>query len=164
MRPIIAALTAFVVAAAASAASAQAIVYETYSPLVVQSPVVYETWRPAARNYNYNPPVSSPNFTGYTSNYGNYAATTTYYAYSPVTTYSPVVTETVTAYSPVATTAYSPVATTTYSPAVTTYSPVLTAPVVAAPVVTSYYTPVVVRPRYFVPGEPVRNFFRALGP
>ena len=156
MRPFIAAFSVVVVIATASLASAQAVVYETYSPVVtaapvvVQSPIVYETWRPAVRNFNYNPPVSSPSFTGYTSNYGNYAAASTYYAYSPVTAYSPVVTESVTAYSPVVTTAYSPVV--SYSPVVTT------------PVATAYYTPVVVRPKYYVPGEPVRNFFRALTP
>lgn len=156
MRPFIAALTALIVIATASLAPAQSIVYETYSPVVtaapavVQPPLVYETWRPAVRNYNYNPPVSSPSFTDYTSNYGNYAAASTYYAYSPVTTYSPVVAETVTSYSPVVAPSYGPIV--TYSPIVTT------------PVVTSYYRPVIVRPRYFVPGEPVRNFFRAFGP
>jgi hypothetical protein len=48
---------------------------------------------------------------------------------------------------------------TTYRPATTytTYSPVVT----TVPVATSYYTPVVVGPRY-VPGEPVRNLIRAV--
>ena len=152
-------LTVVVLMASSSAALAQAVVYEAYSPVVtapvvsaapvvVESPVVVEAWRPVVTNYRYNPPVSSPGFTSYTSNYGNYGTVTSYYA--PVTAYSPVVSETVTSYSPVVTTTYSPVV--SYSPAVT-YSPV----------VTSYYTPVVVRPRY-VPGQPVRNFFRALGP
>jgi hypothetical protein len=67
-------------------------------------------------------------------------------------TYSPVA-----AYSPVVTSTYSPVVTTTYSP-VATYSPVVTSPVVS-----SYYAPLVVRPRW-VAGQPVRNFFRAMGP
>jgi len=153
MKQLIAATTALLVTAVCSAASAQAIVYETYSPVVttapvvVQSPVVYESWRPVVRNYNYAPPVSSPSFTDYTANYGNRGAIT---SYTPVTAYSPVVTET---YAPVVTQTYSPVVTTTYSPVVTTaYSPV-----------TTYYSPVVVRPRY-VAGQPVRNFFRAMGP
>lgn len=157
-------LTVVALVASSSAALAQAVVYEAYSPVVtapvvsapvvsaapvvVESPVVVEAWRPVVTNYRYNPPISSPSFTAYTSNYGNYGTVTNYYA--PVTAYSPVVSETVTSYSPVVTTTYSPVV--SYSPAVT-YSPV----------VTSYYTPVVVRPRY-VPGQPVRNFFRALGP
>jgi hypothetical protein len=155
MKQLIAATTALLVTAVCSAASAQTIVYETYSPVmtevaapvVVQSPVVYDAWRPIVRSYNYRPPVSSPGFTDYTANYGNYGATTSYYA--PVTAYSPVVTQT---YSPVVTT-YSPVVATTYSPVVA-----------YRPAVTSYYAPVVVRPRYYVPGQPVRNFFRAVGP
>lgn len=159
MKRLIAATTLLLATAVCSAASAQAIVYETYSPVapvataapvVVQSPVVYETWRPVVRNYNYNPPVSTPNFTDYPSNYGNRGAIT---SYAPVVAYSPVVTET---YAPVVTQTYSPVVTTTYSPVVATYT-------YATPV-TTYYTPVVVRPRYYVPGQPVRNFFRAMGP
>lgn len=159
-----AALAALIVLGICSFTSAQAIVYETYSPVVaapavstpvvVQSPVVYDAWRPVVQNYNYNPPVSTPSFTDYGSNYGNYGAVTSYYApvtaYAPVTTYSPVVGETVSTYSPVATTAYRPVV---------SYSPVVT----YGPVATSYYTPVVVRPRW-VAGQPVRNFFRAMGP
>lgn len=168
MKPFAAVLTVFAILISASTASAQAVVYETYSPVVAAAPVVapgpvvVEAWRPVVTNYRYNPPVSTSTFTAYTANYGNYgAAVTSYYAPAatyapvtpaPVTTYSPVVSGAVTAYSPALTTAYSPVVTTTYSPVITTaYSPV----------VTGYYTPVVVRPRY-VPGEPVRNFFRAM--
>jgi hypothetical protein len=157
MKPFARVLTVVACLAACSVASAQAVVYETYSPVVTtapvvaQSPVVVDAWRPVVTNYGYNPPVSSPNFTAYTSNYGNYGAAISYYApsttYAPVTTYSPVVTEAVTAYSPVVTTSYSPVVTTAYSPVVT-YSPV----------VRSYY---VARPVY-VPGQPVRNFFRGM--
>lgn len=166
MKLFFAVFSVFAILTATGVASGQTVVYEAYSPVVtaapvvVESPVVVEAWRPVVSNYRYNPPVSSPGFTSYTANYGNYGAavtsyyapgTTSYYApaatYAPITTYSPV-----TAYSPVVTTAYSPVVTTAYSPVVTTaYSPV----------VTSYYTPVVVRPRY-VPGQPVRNFFRAM--
>ena len=162
-------VTALILVVASSVASAQTVVYETYSPVVsatvvaapvlngpvvtgpvvtgtpvvTGAPVVVEAWRPVVSNYRYNPPVSSPGFTDYTSNYGNYSTVTSYYA-PAVTAYSPVVSETVTSYSPVATTTYSPVV---------SYSPV----------VTSYYTPVVVRPRY-VAGQPVRNFFRSFGP
>jgi hypothetical protein len=80
-------------------------------------------------------------------------------SYSPVvTTYSPVVTAAPTVvYSPRVVT-YSPVMT-TYSPVVTSYSPVVSAyaPVVAA-------RPVLIRPKVYVAGQPVRNFFRAITP
>jgi hypothetical protein len=148
MKPFVAVVTAVVVLAACSMASAQAIVYDTYSPVVtapsvvVESPVVVEAWRPVVTNYRYNPPVSTPSFTSYTANYGNYGAAVSYYA--PYTAYSPVVTGPVTAYSPV----------------VTSYRPVIS----YSPAVTTYYSPYVVRPRYYVPGQPVRNFFRAIGP
>lgn len=141
--------------------AAQTVVYETYRPIVAptyvaaESPVVVESYRPVISSYSYAPPVSSPNFTSYSS---NYRGTTSYYAPAPVTAYSPV-----TSYAPTVT--YSPVVT---SPVVTTYSPVVTsyaAPVTTyRPVVTSYYTPYVVRTKVFVPGEPVRNFFRAITP
>ena len=163
MKPFVAILSVFALLTVASVTSAQTVVYEAYSPVVTAAPVVaaapgvVEAWRPVVTNYRYNPPVSTSGFTAYTANYGSYgAAVTSYYApaatIAPVTTYSPVVTDAVTAYSPAVTTAYSPVVTTTYSPVVTS---------AYAPVVTSYYTPVVVRPRY-VPGQPVRNFFRAM--
>ncbi len=80
-------------------------------------------------------------------------------AYSPVTTYSPVTAYSpvtpVAAYSPVV--AYSPVAPVTSYLPMTTYSPVVSySPVVAAPVAyPAYYRPA------YVPGEPVRNVFRA---
>lgn len=146
-------------------AAAQTVVYETYRPIVApsyvaQAPLVVESYRPVISSYSYAPPVSSPNFTGYTS---NYRGTTSYYAPTPVTAYSPV-----TSYAPTVT--YSPVVTSPVvtSPVVTTYSPVVTtyaAPVTTyRPVVTSYYTPYVVRSKVFVPGEPVRNFFRAITP
>lgn len=149
MKSPVAALSVVVVLALSSMASAQAVVYESLSPVVttapvvVQSPVVVDAWRPVITNYRYSPPVSSPGFTDYTSNYGNYGAAISYYApattaYAPVTAYSPVVTS----YSPVVTTTYSPVVTSAYRPVV------------------SYYSPMYVRPRYYVPGQPVRNFFR----
>jgi hypothetical protein len=67
------------------------------------------------------------------------------YAAPPVVTYyaPPVVT-----YSPVPAYGYA------YSPVVTNYSPV----------VTYYSPPVVVGPRVLVPGQPVRNVFRAVLP
>src|SRR5581483_868939 len=123
MKQFIAATTALLVTAVCSAASAQAIVYESYSPVVtaapvvVQSPVVYESWRPVVRNYNYAPPVSGTGFTNYTANYGNYGAIT---SYAPVTAYSPVVTPAPVVTAPVVTETYSPVVTTTYSPVVPT--------------------------------------------
>jgi hypothetical protein len=163
----IAIVSAVLIALATTAggpASAQTIVYEAYQPIVAPAyvvpaaPIAVESYRPVIAGSTYNPPVSSPNFTAYTS---NYRGTTSYYApapasavtaYSPITTYSPIVTA-----APV--TAYRPVVT-TYSPVVTSYAPVTS----YRPVVTSYYTPYVVRSKVFVPGEPVRNFFRAITP
>jgi hypothetical protein len=84
---------------------------------------------------------------------------------APVVTYSPVVTtySAVVAPAPAVVyrppvVAYSPVVT-AYSPVVTTYSPVVTAyaPVVAA-------RPVLIRPKVYVAGQPVRNFLRAITP
>lgn len=82
-------------------------------------------------------------------------------------TYSPVIAApSVTAYAPVVTVAptvvYSPpvYSSPVYAaPTVTTYSPVVTAysPVVAA-------RPVIIRPKVYVPGQPVRNFLRAITP
>jgi len=154
-----ASLTALgLVACLAGTSFAQAIYYETYSPVVAPAygapAPVYQTYRP----------LSGATFSNY---YPNYAAPT-------VTSYRPVLTETyspvVTSYSPVVT-SYSPVVAapvvTSYSPVVTSYSPVVTSysPVVAAPVVTSYYAPAVVRSKLlYVPGQPVRNFFRAVTP
>jgi hypothetical protein len=76
---------------------------------------------------------------------------------APAISYSPIVR----AYSPVVTAAptvvYRPPV--VYSPVVTTYSPVVTAysPIVAA-------RPVLIRPKVYVAGQPVRNFFRAITP
>ena len=87
--------------------------------------------------------------------------------YSPVVpAYPPVVVQS----APVVT-AYSPVVVAPPAPAVITYRPVV--PVVAyRPVVTSYggpaYVPagrpVVMRTKVYVPGQPVRNLFRAIAP
>lgn len=146
-----------VVACWASTSFAQAIVYQTYSPVVTSYAAPAIVYRP----------LSGATYTNY---YPSYAPAVTAYSpvvtsYSPVvTSYSPVVTET---YSPVVT-SYSPVVT-SYSPVVTSYSPVMTSysPVVTSysPVVTSYYAPAVVRSKVlYVPGQPVRNFFRAVTP
>lgn len=78
---------------------------------------------------------------------------TTYYAPAPVVVARP----TVTYYAPAAvpvTTYYAPVPVTTYyAPTTTYYAPA----VIAAPVG-------VVRSKVYYPGEPVRNFFKALAP
>jgi len=92
----------------------------------------------------------------------------TYYAPAPVTTYYA---PTTTYYAPATTAYYAAPVTSYYAPAVTTayYAP---APVTTyyAPT-TAYYAPATTvavgypvyygRVRYYVPGEPVRNFFRA---
>ncbi len=121
-----------------------------YAPV---APVASPCCGNAAPAATYAPPVTTY------SPVANYAAPVT--AYSPVATYaapvaaySPVVTP-VAAYTPV--TAYSPVTPVTSYLPITTYSPVVSYSPVAAPVV---YGTTVVRPGY-VPGEPVRNVFRA---
>lgn len=82
----------------------------------------------------------------------------------PVTTYSPIVTSSPTVvYSPVTS---APVATpvVSYSP-VMGYSPMISySPVVASPVYGMAASPVVVRSKVYVPGQPVRNFLRAITP
>jgi hypothetical protein len=139
-------LTTVSIALSSALAQAQVVVYETYRPVIapavtyVGSPVVYQGYRPIE---------SAPTFSNYHPDYSTVAG----YA-APVVTYRPML-----GYAAPAV-AYRPV--TTYSPVVA-YSPVVSySPVVAySPVVTSYaYRPVYVRPRYYVPGQPVRNFFR----
>jgi hypothetical protein len=150
MKTLLSALA--VVACLTGSSFAQTIVYETYSPVVTSYAAPTVAYRP----------ISGTTYTNYYPSYTTYSPVVTE-TYSPVvTSYSPVVTAyspVVTAYSPVVT-SYSPVVT-AYSPVVTTYSPVVT----AAPVVTSYYVPTVVRSKVlYVPGQPVRNFFRARTP
>ena len=68
-------------------------------------------------------------------------------------------------------TVYSPAPVVTYRPIVPVYRYRRFAPVygyrpaysVAYPT-TAYYPPVYVRPRFFVPGQPVRNYWRAVLP
>ena len=82
---------------------------------------------------------------------------------APVVAYSPVIPAppAVVAYSPVAPVAVAPVA---VAPApVAAYRPVPVA-VAPAPVVAVPAPVVVYRPRYFVPGQPIRNAFRAIIP
>jgi len=111
------------------------------------SPVV--SYAPVVTRY-YTPPVVSPPITTY------YAPAVA--APAPVTTY----------YAPVApvTTYYAPAPVVTYRAPVATYhAPVVTyrAPVVySAPVVAAPYA--VVRPKVYIPGQPIRNFVRAITP
>lgn len=93
-----------------------------------------------------------------------YSSQTVYYAPAapvavapaPVVTYRPTI---VSAPAPVI--AYSPVA-----PPVVAYSPVAPAPVAVAPapVVYTVGRPVVVSTKVYVPGQPIRNFFKAITP
>ncbi len=71
----------------------------------------------------------------------------------PVTLYSPVVTSTPMAVVGTPVVANSP-PTVTYSPVIT-YSPTVTY---------STYSPVVVSTKVYVPGQPIRNFLRAITP
>ncbi len=151
-------------------AMAQTVIYETYSPVVTAE---YAAPAPVAYRYGYRG-IAGSTFTNYYPSYNPAPAVT---AYSPVVTAAPVVAASpvVTSYSPVVTAyspvvaetpvvTYSPVVTEAYSPVVTTtYSPVVTAAYAPAPVVTSYYAPVRSKVLY-VPGQPIRNFFRGITP
>ncbi len=78
------------------------------------------------------------------------APVVSYYAPAPVVSYGPVV----------STSYYAPVPYYVASPAVTPYyvaSPVVVGPVAVAP---WYGRPVIVRPKIYVPGQPVRNVLR----
>ena len=63
--------------------------------------------------------------------------------------------------APVVTAYYAPPVYTTYYAPAPVYTTYYAAPVVA-PYAVYYRAPVVVRPHYFVPGQPVRNAFRAI--
>lgn len=114
----------------------------------------------------YTPLVAPPPTTVYYGAIPAPATTTTYYAPAPVAvapapvvTYRPTVT-----YSPAPVVAYSPVA-----PTVTYYgaapAPVVAySPVVGAPVMVPVGRPVTVSTKVYVPGQPVRNFFKAITP
>ena len=75
-----------------------------------------------------------------------------------VTSYAPV--PIVTYAAPVVT--YRPIASTPVP--VVTYSPVTTAVVTPMPTVVSYTPGVVVRPKVYVQGQPIRNLLRAITP
>ena len=133
------------------------IYYETYSP-VVTSPAPVQTYYAPQTVYSpttvtayspttvtaYNP---TPGCCGQTVAAPVIAAAPVVAA-APITTLRPVTTY----YAPAPTVAYSP--TVTYSPTVA-YSPVVT----YSPVVQPVYAPVGYAP--YVPGQPIRNAFRA---
>jgi hypothetical protein len=80
-----------------------------------------------------------------------------YYGPAPVVPYGPVVS---TAY-------YAPAPYYVAAPVVVPRRYYVAAPVVAAPVVVApayYGRPVIVRPKIYIPGEPVRNVLRAVTP
>ena len=149
------------------------------SPALAQRVVVYDLptpvttyYAPAAVTTYYAPAVVAPTVTYYAPAVAPIVAAPT------VTRYAPSVAPTVTYDAPSAdptTTYYAPAPTTTYyapTPVTTYYAPTTTA-YVPTPV-TTYYAPaapvtvyrpgVVVRPKVYVSGQPVRNFFRAITP
>ncbi len=123
------------------------------TPVLAPAPVI-TSYAPAPVVANYEPlPLIAPA-----------APVVTAYAPVPapvpvVTAYAPAPIPVVTAYAPAPVVAYSPVIpaapVVAYSPVITGYAPY------AAPV---GYGTVVVRPKVYVVGQPVRNFFRAITP
>jgi hypothetical protein len=158
-------LGGFLALVGSSAAANDLVVTQAYSPIVAPAYVAPTVVAPTTVYYPPAPPIVE-------------APVMAPPAIAPVTTYSPVVVpRRWITYSPVVPAAPAPVV--TYSPVVpvapapvVTYSPVVTAP---APVVT--FSPVVpaapvvaapaigVRSKVvYVPGQPVRNFFRTITP
>lgn len=144
-----------------SAAAQEVIVYR--SPLVVSSPQPVTTFYAPSTSVpvtTYYAPSGSETVTTYYAPASS-EAVTTYYAPStsvPVTTYyapAPAVASQVTSYYAPAPATYGTPVTTYYAPTTTYYAPSTTYVPVGGPVV--------VAPRY-VPGQPVRNFFRSLAP
>jgi hypothetical protein len=136
----LAALVAVATSAISRPASAQEVITTYYAP-AISTPIVSEY------------PVTTACYAP--------APVTTYYAPSPVTTY----------YAPTPVTSYYAPTTSYYAPTTSYYAP--TTSYYAPTPVTSYYAatpyvagyapaPVYVRPRVYVPYQPVRNFFRAL--
>jgi len=128
------------VVAAPQIVSAAPVITTANFPAAISSPpgMVVETFRPV---------VAAPQVI-------SAVPTTTFFApATPVTTFHA---PTTTFFAPA-----TPV-TTFYAPTTTFFAPA-TATVVAPAPVTTWVTPVVVQPR-FVPGQPVRNFFRSFGP
>jgi hypothetical protein len=125
-----AAVACLVLALACSAADAQAIVYQSYSPIMT-----------------YSAPMAAGYPGGYVANYspaGNYAA---------VTAFSPPVTAGYVASYPVTQVAAYPVQpavamTSYYAPAPVVAAPIMAAPAVVAPVTTYYAPSAVVAPLY----------------
>jgi hypothetical protein len=118
-------------------------------------------YAPATTYYAPAPTTYVPTTTYYTPTTTLYAPTTSYYVPSatavPATTYYA---PTTTYYAPSATTAYYAPRTTLYTPTTALYAPTTT---YYGPVTTPGRT-VVGRTTYYVPGQPIRNALRALGP
>jgi hypothetical protein len=154
-------IPAVLLALGASVASANDVVVgPIYTPLVAPPPVAetvyYGAPPPAVAQTTYYAPAAVVPQTTY------YAPAPATVAPAPVYTYRPtIVRGPVVAYSPVApTVTYSPVA------PVVAYSPVVAAPAygVAGPVMVPAGRPVTVSTKVYVPGQPVRNFFKAVTP
>lgn len=128
-----------------NSASAQTVVVGP-NPLVSYGPVV--------TRYYTSPVVSPPITTNYAPAVVAPAPVTTYYApVAPVTTY----------YAPAPVVTYRAPVATYHAPIVTYRAPVVySAPVYSAPVVVAPYA--VVRPKVYIPGQPIRNFVRAITP
>ena len=135
--------------------------HEAQAQVYVGSPVVTSYYAPApvyvrprvaayyapAPTETYYAPEAGPVVTSYYASAPvttYYAPTTTYYAPAPVTSY----------YAPAPVTSYYAPTTAYYAPTTAYYAPT-----------TAYYgSPYYVRPKVYVAGEPVRNFFRAITP
>ncbi len=146
------------------AAANDLVVAPIYTPLagpVYGAQTVYYGAPAAVPQTTYYAPAAVPQTTYYAP-----AAVpqTTYYAPAPVVAYRPTVVRqgrAVVAYSPAVapTVAY-------YGAPVVAYSPVAPAPMYAAPgpMMVPVGRPVVVSTKVYVPGQPVRNFFKAITP
>lgn len=108
------------------------------APVVSYAPVVAPSYPPVVTYSPVTPVIAAPRVVSY------------YPAAPVVSTYRPVVST------------YQPVVS-TYQPVVSTYRPVVTA---YSPAVSYGYagSPVVVRPKVYVPGQPIRNVLRAITP
>lgn len=122
------------------------------APAVVPTTAYYAPAAAAPVSTCYAPPAAIAPTTAYYA--PAVVPTTTYYAPAvvPTTTYyAPAVVPTATYYAPAPVTTY-------YAPAVTSYyAPAVATVPVASPLVYA-------RTKYYVTGEPVRNFFRAITP
>ena len=84
-------------------------------------------------------------------------------ASAQVTVYSPAVTVPAPIVAPPAV-VYRPFVPAVVAPPVVVYRPFVPAPVVVAPRAVYYGPRAVVRTRFFVPGQPIRNYWRAVLP